>query len=131
MINLSFAGFFSLGTFVAGIIIVGLRSVKNDSGAYVQVTASTAFSAFVGGALFPLISFFRDQSSQPGQGLFMYPVGLAVSMLWFYGEDARVNINNGGTDRRMGIVHIGLVYAITAFSAYMLIALTFGLIKSS
>jgi hypothetical protein len=129
--NLSYFSFFALGTFVSGIIIVGLRSVKNDPGAYVQVSASTAFSAFVGGALFPLISFFREQSAQAGQGLFMYPVGLAIAMLWFFAEDARVNIKSGGTDRILGYIHFAFVIGISLLAAYLLITLSFAPVKGS
>jgi hypothetical protein len=131
-LNLSYFGFFALGTFVSGIIIVGLRSVKNDPGAYVQVSASTAFSAFVGGALFPLISLFREQSAQAaGQGLFMYPVGLAVAMLWFFAEDARVNIKNGGTDRLLGLINFAFVIGISLLAAYILFTLSFAPVKPS
>ena len=130
--NLSYFGFFALGTFVSGIIIVGLRSVKNDPGAYVQVSASTAFSALVGGALFPLISWFREQSvAAPGQGLFMYPVGLAVAMLWFFAEDARVNIKNGGTDRLLGLIHFAFVIGISLLATYILVTLSFSPVKPS
>jgi hypothetical protein len=128
--NLSYFGFFALGTFVSGIIIVGLRSVKNDPGAYVKVTSSSV-GAIIGGALFPIISFVRNQSAQGGQGLFMYPVGLAVAMLWFFAEDARVNIKNGGTDRLLGLIHFALVIGISLLAAYTLVALSFAPAKSS
>lgn len=128
--NLSYFGFFALGTFVSGIIIVGLRSVKNDPGAYVKVTSSS-IGAIIGGALFPIISFVRTQSAQGGQGLFMYPVGLAVPMLWFFAEDARVNIKNGGTDRLLGLIHFAFVIGISLLAAYTLVALSFAPVKSS
>lgn len=124
--DLSYISYFCLGGFVAGILIVGLKTVKDSPDSFVKISNSTAVAAFVGAAVFPLISFINMTVKDAGnQSLFFYPIGLAVAMIWFYGADAQGNIKNGGTDQILGWIHFMLLLGTTVGVIVLLIRLTF------
>lgn len=125
-INLAYFAYLSLGGFVAGMLIVGLKTVKDNADNFVKISNTTIFAAFVGAAIFPLITFINDQTKTNGPALFMYPIGLAISMLWFYAEDAQQNISSEKlNDKLLGSVHIAGVYILTFMGIGIAVIKTF------
>lgn len=93
-LDLAYFAYLSLGGFVAGMMIVGLRTVKDNADAFVKISNTTVFAALTGAGIFPLITFVTSQTKTSGPAIYMYPIGLGVTMLWFYAEDAQRNIES-------------------------------------
>ena len=82
--NLEFLGMLCLGAFVAGIMNYGLSHIK-DTDTFTKVSASI-FGAAFSGVVFVFIEFLLkqhdDKTSVAYKSVFMYPVGLILSLLW-------------------------------------------------
>ena len=87
--NLEFLGMLCLGAFVAGIMNYGLSHIK-DTDTFSKVSASI-FGATFSGVVFVFIEFFLkqhdDKTSVAYKSVFMYPVGLLLSLLWLQIND--------------------------------------------
>jgi len=83
--NISFIGMFCLGAFVAGIMNYGLSKI-NDSDTFIKVCGSIVGAVF-GGVIFIFIQYIDHQPGNKtgkalGDAIYMYPVGLLMSLLW-------------------------------------------------
>lgn len=84
--NIAFIGMFCLGAFVAGIMNYGLSKIR-DSDTFIKVCGAIVGAVF-GGVIFIFIQYLDRQpdvkpSATIGNAVYMYPIGLLMSLLWF------------------------------------------------
>jgi hypothetical protein len=96
-------GLLALGIFVGTLVCIAVRKTTNWSdGAKVIVSL---LGAALSGVVFTFIQ--RVLGTNLGEALFMYPVGLAWSLLWLYAGQAMGNVGSGDAHVRIaGWLHI-------------------------
>lgn len=91
--NLEFLGMLCLGSFVAGVMNYGLSNIK-DTDTFSKVSASI-FGAAFSGVIFIFLEFLlkpQVNGDAPSfKSVFMYPVGLVLSLLWLQINDTIEN----------------------------------------
>ncbi|WP_421765122.1 hypothetical protein [Ekhidna sp.] len=115
--NLIYISMLSLGTFIGGLTNYGLNTISKGND-FVTVITSSIGLAF-GGALFIFIQAFKLGE---GKAIYMYPIGLVLSLIW--GQinvtiENRIKGDNMNT-RIIGYVHLIGVSALTVFLIFKL-----------
>ena len=107
--GVGYIGMLCLGGFVGGFLVLGLDDSKGMENW--QKVVSTSFAAF-SGVLFAFIQMIgRDNI---GEALFMYPVGLLLAMLSYYGGDAGKNMASPDpATKLLGWGHMLLLLALS------------------
>ncbi len=96
-------GLLALGVFVGTLICIAVRKTTNWSDGVKVVVA--LLGAALSGTVFTSIQKMPGQSL--GAALFMYPIGLAWSLLWLYSDQSIENIRSGnGHLKLVGWLHI-------------------------
>lgn len=105
---MAYLGFLALGVFVGTLICVAIGKTTNWTDAVKLVTA--LIGAALSGVVFTFIQWMHNQSFGPS--IFMYPVGLAWSLIWLYAYEALINLKEKGNLQIIGWLHIsGMVIA--------------------
>jgi len=106
---MSYVGLLALGIFVGTLLCIAVRKTTNWSDAVKVIIA------LLGAALSGTVFTFIDKilGSTLGNAVFMYPVGLAWSLLWLFAEQAIGNVRDPNINLRIvGWLHIiGMVVA--------------------
>ena len=97
---MSYLGLLSLGAFVGGLLITGIDQIRSLPD-FRKVVTTILGAACSGGVLVFL------ESKETGEALYMYPVGLLLALLWFYGSIAMANIRApDAPSKLLGWTHI-------------------------
>lgn len=100
---MSNVGLLTLGIFVGTLICVAVRKTTNWSDAVKVIVA--LLGAALSGGVFTFIE--KRLGTSLGPALFMYPVGLAWSLLWLYADQAIVSVNSSSSSQKIvGWLHI-------------------------
>jgi len=106
---MSYVGLLALGIFVGTLLCIAVRKTTNWSDAVKVIIA------LLGAALSGTVFTFIDKilGSSLGKAVFMYPVGLAWSLLWLFSEHAIGNVKDSNENLRIiGWLHItGMIIA--------------------
>jgi hypothetical protein len=119
---MAYLGMLCLGGFVGGLLVVGLDFLTGLENW--QKVVATIIAAAFGGAVFGFIQYLGG--TKPGDALFMYPVGLLLALLWYYGRYAITNIQSkNAASMFLGWGHLlvllalsGLALALVLFPAF-------------
>jgi hypothetical protein len=113
-------GMLALGAFVGGVLSLGLPLTKTLSvDEFRKVAIFVLGSAFTG-PVFVLIGYFGG--SKLGEALFAYPIGLGLSLLWFYVRMSLENIRNADRNLKiLGWLHVGAITFVTLVAAYIFV----------
>ena len=114
---MAYLGMLSLGAFIGTIITLATLSTTNWSDVG-KVLTDLIGAAFTGG-VFTFIQFLGGKKI--GEGLFLYPVGLVLGMMWVYSKTAMINITSEKVESQiLGWLHIlGLVLMTLAALAIL------------
>lgn len=104
-------GLLALGVFVGTLLCIAVRRTTNWSDP-VKVVVSL-LGAALSGVVFTFIEKMMGDSL--GQALYMYPVGLAWSLLWLYADQALDNIKSTDSSLKIvGFLHLlGMIIGTT------------------
>lgn len=124
--NLEFIGMFCLGAFVAGVMNYGLSNIK-DTDTFSKVSASI-FGAAFSGIIFIFLEFLlkKQESGDVAsfKSVFMYPVGLLLSLLWLQMNetiDKRILANGEPSKQIVGWLHFIGLSALTVLIGWRLL----------
>jgi Mn2+/Fe2+ NRAMP family transporter len=107
---MEYLGYASLGGFIGFLMALGLQFVT-DMPAHKKALSYILAGAF-GSVVFGFIQFL---SSSSVRGIFCYPIGLLLSLLWYYVRESTDNIKSDKKAMRyIGWAHlIGVILATT------------------
>jgi hypothetical protein len=111
-------GLLSLGVFIGTLLCIAVRKTTNWTDAVKVVVA--LIGAALSGTVFTFIE--KIMGTTLGPALFMYPVGLAWSLVWLYADQAIDNVSSSTPNKVIvGWLHI----AGMAFSTLLILLLLF------
>ena len=115
---MSYVGLLALGMFVGTLISIAVRQTTNWSDTIKVVVGM--LGAALSGTVFTFIEKLLGTSL--GAALFMYPVGLAWSLLWLYADQAVENVLGKDINQKIvGWLHIvGMVLGTLLVLALLL-----------
>ena len=119
--NLEYIGMFSLGAFVGGIINYGLNSIESTK-SYAKVV-TTSFGAAFGGSL---ILFLEKFDRSDDDSIYMYPIGLILSLLWGQIVET-INTRIGADEKGKQIIGWIHLTAVSGLTIYLTVKLLFPL----
>jgi hypothetical protein len=102
-----------LGGFIGGFLVLGLDYMEGITN-WQKVTSSIVATAF-SGTLFVFLQFVAGKN--PGEQVYMYPVGLLLAMLWYYGRNAGANmVGPTKSTRLIGWGHMLLLLSLSGIA---------------
>ena len=102
---MQYVGLLLLGIFVGTIIAIGVQNIKYG-GANLSKFLASVFGAAFSGVVFGFIE--KLMNTHLGDALFMYPIGLAYSLLFAFAGTAMKNISETKLDLKiLGWLHVG------------------------
>ena len=106
---MSYIGLLSLGIFVGTLLCVAVRKTTEWTDAIKSIVAMIGVA--LSGVVFTFIEKILGASIGPA--VFMYPVGLAWSMLWLFGDICLENLKSEHSHQKLlGWLHLcGMVFA--------------------
>lgn len=116
---MSYLGLLALGVFVGTLLCIAVRRTTDWSDA-VKVAV-----AIIGAALSGTVLIFIEDEMRvtSGDAIFMYPVGLAWSLLWLYADQAIENVrSDNGNQRIVGWLHVGAMVLGTVLMLLLLLS---------
>lgn len=100
---MSYLGLLALGVFVGTLLSTAVRKTTSWSDAVKVIVAM--LGAALSGTVFTFIE--KMMGTTLGPALFMYPVGLAWSLLWLYADQAIENVKSSVANQQIvGWLHI-------------------------
>ena len=123
---MGYLGFLCLGAFVGGFLVLGLSYMTGL--VQFQQLLATILSAAFGGAVFGFIQYLGG--SQVGESVYMYPVGLLLSLLWYYARYAGEILINPHADRASKIYASAHVAVLLFLSGLALALVLFPAVRS-
>lgn len=119
---MGFLGLLTLGVFVGTLLCAAIRKITNGSDAIKVVSAMLATA--LSGIVFTFIE--KMMGTTLGPALFMYPVGLAYSLLWLYSDHAIENVRSPIANQQIvGWLHICGMVLGTALVLLLLLSKSF------
>jgi drug/metabolite transporter (DMT)-like permease len=101
---MSYVGFLALGVFVGCVAVLGFKQAQNDF----AKGGTAILAAALGGVAIAFANQLGPVAKAP-DSIFMYPIGLLVSVPWFYMPDI---LQLGSDPNRKGLVRL-MYLAIT------------------
>jgi len=118
---MGYFGMFCLGAFVGVFLNLGLGFVETLGDLATVIT--TIISAAFGGVLFTFIQWMNPNTRRV---VYSYPVGLLVSLLWYYSRIALENISSEQTSLQvLGWGHMGALIVVTLLAMAMFVPRAF------
>ncbi|MEI8573640.1 hypothetical protein U737_19415 [Methylomonas sp. LW13] len=115
-------GMLALGVFIGSLICIAVRKTTNWSDAAKVVVA--LIGAALSGTVFTFIEKILGTSL--GAAMFMYPVGLAWSLVWLYADQSIEHIKSTDSNQRTaGWLHIAGIILGTIFVLLLLLSESF------
>ncbi len=117
-----YLGLLMLGVFVGTLLCVAVRKTTNWSDSVKVVVA------LIGAALSGVVLIFIDKlpGIAAGEAVFMYPVGLAWSLLWLYADQAIENVKSADPNQKLvGRLHLAGMGVGTALVLLLLLSESF------
>lgn len=116
---MNYLGLLALGVFVGTLLCIAVRKTTDWSDA-VKVAVAIIGAALSGTVLI----FIEDKMGvTSGDAIFMYPVGLAWSLLWLYADQAIENVrSDNGNQRIVGWLHVGAMALGTVLMLLLLLS---------
>lgn len=113
-----YLGMLAAGAFVGGLLTLGLDLIQGW--ATYQKVITFVLSAAFSGVVFNFIGYAGGQ--KVGNGLFMYPVGLLLALMWFQVPAATANIRGTeGVLHLLGWGHLIALVVITLIAAALVL----------
>ncbi|WP_445372051.1 hypothetical protein ACH518_04700 [Methylomonas sp. HW2-6] len=100
---MKYVGLLALGIFVGTIIAICVQKTASDFADLAKIITAI-LSAALSGVVFSFIEKFMK--TPLGDALFMYPIGLAYSLLFAYAGTAMDNIKQDGGLQFLGCLHV-------------------------
>jgi hypothetical protein len=114
---MSYIGLLALGIFVGTLLCIAVRKTTNWSDAVKVVVA--LLGAALSGAVFTFIEWVTG--GKLGSALYMYPVGLAWSLLFLYADEAVANVTSTNSKSRVvGWLHMSSMVLATVLVLLLL-----------
>lgn len=119
--NLPYIGFFSLGAFISGILNYGLKlltSIK-DFQTFVAIVGSLAFA----GGVYAFLQYLNEDkfTANDKQAIYMYPIGLVVSLLWLQVKNSITEFIIGGNSIILKVIGYSHLIFVSLITIYLII----------
>lgn len=114
---MTYLGMCCLGAFVGGVLALGIDYIKTRT-TYLQLSVAI-IAAALSGTVVGYFDYLARQGSN--QGLFTYPIGLLLALLWYYARFGVGYIIRGNpVQRTLGSLHLCAI-AIATIAALVLV----------